>query len=55
MGTFQEKLSGFLSEFGRGRKMVLSTTENGRVSSRMMSVVRIGGEFYFQTELSMRK
>ena len=55
MGTFQEKLSGFLSEFGRGRKMVLSTTENGRVSSRMMSVVRIGGEFYFQTDLNMRK
>lgn len=55
MGTFQEKLSGFLSEFGRGRKMVLSTTENGRVSSRMMSVVRIGGEFYFQTDLTMRK
>ena len=35
--------------------MVLSTSENGRVSSRMMSIVRINGGFYFQTDIELRK
>ena len=52
---FTEKLSAFLSDFGSGRTMVLSTSENDRVSSRMMSVVRIDDGFYFQTDTELRK
>ncbi|HPY84530.1 MAG TPA: tyrosine-protein phosphatase [Ruminococcus flavefaciens] len=52
---FTEKFSAFLGDFGIGRTMVLSTSENDRVSSRMMSVVRIGEEFYFQTDTELRK
>lgn len=43
MNTFSQKYGTFLLEFGKGRKMVLSTSENNRVSSRMMSVVQIDG------------
>ena len=35
--------------------MVLSTIGDGKVSSRMMSVVQIDGRFYFQTDTSLRK
>ena len=52
---FEEKYREFLLEFGQGRKMVLSTSESGRVSSRMMSVVQIGGVFCFQTDRTMDK
>lgn len=55
MNPFIEKYEAFLSEFGQGRKMVLSTSENDRVSSRMMSVVLINGSFYFQTDIELRK
>lgn len=43
MDTFEEKYSAFLLEFGKGRKMVLSTAEKDRVTSRMMSIVQIDG------------
>lgn len=52
---YQEKYHAFLSEFGKGRKMVLSTSLNDRVSSRMMSVVLIKGLFYFQTDVTLGK
>lgn len=55
MDIYSDKIKTFLSDFGSGRKMVLSTSENNRVSSRMMSVVQIGGEFYFQTDITMKK
>ena len=55
MEQFSEKLMQFFSDFGKGRKMVLSTSENNRVSSRMISVVQINGEFYFQTDKELRK
>ena len=55
MTTFQDNYTAFLSDFGNGRKMVLSTAENNRVSSRMMSVVQIDGVFYFQTDLTLNK
>ncbi len=55
MDIFSQKAKAFLSEFGQGRKMVLSTAENNIVSSRMMSIVQIGGEFYFQTDKTMKK
>ena len=49
MNLFNDKYNAFLTGFGQGRKMVLSTSENNKVSSRMMSVILINGEFYFQT------
>ena len=52
---FEEKYDAFLREFAKGKTMVLSTSENDKVSSRMMSVVCIGGEFYFQTDRTFRK
>ena len=55
MEQYAEKLSRFFAEFGAGRKMVLSTAEDGMVSSRMMSVVQFGGCFWFQTDCTMRK
>lgn len=55
MDEFYQKVTAFFSDFGKGRKMVLSTSENGRVSSRMMSIVQIGGELYFQTDKTMKK
>lgn len=55
MDIFTEKYKTFLSEFGKARKAVLSTSDNNIVSSRMMSVVSIDGEFYFQTDVSFRK
>lgn len=55
MELFSEKLQSFLDDFGKGRKMVLSTSENDRVSSRMMSVVMINGFFCFQTDRELRK
>ena len=55
MNLFNDKYNDFLTEFGQGRKMVLSTSENNKVSSRMMSVIQINGEFYFQTDVTMKK
>ncbi len=55
MELFEERLEAFFAEFGKGRKMVLSTSENDRVSSRMMSVVQMNGEFWFQTDRSLKK
>ena len=55
MNTFSDKYKSFFSDFGKGRKMVLSTSESNRVSSRMMSVVQINGIFYFQTDMTFNK
>ena len=52
---FSEHMEAFFSDFGKGRKMVLSTSDGDRVSSRMMSIVHMNGEFYFQTDSTMRK
>ena len=52
---FEERNNAFLKEFGKGRKMVLSTSADNTVSSRMMSVVQADGSFYFQTDIKMRK
>jgi len=51
----QEAYARLLEEFGQGKPMVLSTAEDGRVSSRMMSVIRLDGQFYFQTDAEMKK
>ena len=55
MYSFYDKYTAFLSEFINGKTMVLSTSENDIVSSRMMSVVQIDGIFYFQTDVTFRK
>ena len=55
MNTFSAEYENFLSDFGKGRTMVLSTSEDNIVSSRMMSVVLIDGLFYFQTDRRFRK
>ncbi len=55
MNDFCGRFEAFLSDFGKGRKMVLSTSEDGIVSSRMMSVVQLDGVFYFQTDITFRK
>ena len=55
MSDFNEKYGSFLADLGEGRKMVLSTAENGKVSSRMMSVVSFGGKLWFQTDKNLRK
>ncbi len=55
MDAFYDHYREFLLEFGESRKMVLSTSEKDRVSSRMMSVVQINGVFYFQTDRTMKK
>lgn len=52
---FAEKYDEFLSGFGKGRTMVLSTSADGKVTSRMMSIVQQDGVFYFQTDKTMRK
>ena len=55
MDTFIKQYQAFLSDFGEGRTMVLSTSENDVVSSRMMSVVQLNGMFFFQTDIMLRK
>lgn len=55
MEQFSEKLRSFFADFGKARKMVLSTSAKDKVSSRMMSVVQIDGKFYFQTDKKLRK
>lgn len=52
---FVTKYNNFLTEFNNRKAMVLSSCENNKVSSRMMSVVCIDGMFYFQTDMNFRK
>ena len=55
MNDFNEQYNAFLNEFGKGRKMVLSTSLNDKVTSRMMSVIQQSGIFFFQTDKHFRK
>lgn len=52
---FDRAYNTFLYEFGKGREMVLSTSLDDRVTSRMMSVVLLDGKFCFQTDWNSRK
>lgn len=52
---FNIQLSKFFDDFGTHRNMVLSTSYQDKVSSRMMSIVRIDDKFYFQTDRNFRK
>ena len=55
MNVFAKRYEELLSEFSKGKTMVLSTSEDNKVSSRMMSIVCIDGLFYFQTDKTFRK
>lgn len=55
MSIFKEKYEDLLFEFNKGKTMVLSTAENNKVSSRMMSIVCFDGLFYFQTDKTFKK
>ena len=52
---FEKEYMRFWEEFGEGKKMVLSTSLDNIVTSRMMSVVAINGRLYFQTDCTFRK
>lgn len=52
---FEDIYKAFLQEFGKGKRMVLSTSLQDHVTSRMMSVVQREGIFYFQTDSEIRK
>ena len=52
---FEEACLKFWQEFGKGKKMVLSTALNDMVTSRMMSVIHLNNQLYFQTDSTFRK
>ena len=52
---FDNAVVKFWQEFGLCKKMVLSTSQNDIVTSRMMSVVILDRCFYFQTDTQSRK
>lgn len=53
--SFHEQAAALFEQLGDHRKMVLSTSADGRVTSRMMSILILSRAFYFQTDQSMRK
>lgn len=55
MNTFEENYQKMFDEFGENKNMVLSTSADDVVSSRMMSVIVLDGCFYFQTDKNFRK
>ena len=52
---FSEACDNFYKELGASKKMVLSTSLNDVVTSRMMSIVVINKKIYFQTDRTFRK
>lgn len=55
MSDFESKCRILFDDIGDHKTMVLSTSLNDKVTSRMMSIVLIGGKFYFQTDFNFRK
>lgn len=55
MNTFEKNLTEFYETFGESKAMVLSTSYQDYVTSRMISIVIIDGCFYFQTDSKFRK
>lgn len=53
--TFENAYEKFFEELGSSRKMVLSTSLDSRVSSRMMSIIILDKILYFQTDITSRK
>lgn len=52
---YQTAYEALWRELGESRKMVLSTSLDNLVTSRMMSVVIMDGRLYFQTDRTLRK
>lgn len=52
---FNVKLTEFFNKFGSHKNMVLSTSYNNEVDSRMMSIICYNGKFYFQTDKNFKK
>lgn len=52
---FEDACQKFWQEFGKAKKMVLSTSLDDAVTSRMMSVIHRNGKLYFQTDCTFRK
>ncbi len=55
MSQFDEQYTELLKKLGESKSMVLSTAWNDKVTSRMMSIIILDGEFYFQTDTTFRK
>lgn len=55
MDIFAKQCQLFFEEFKNYKQMVLSTSFEDRVTSRMMSVVEQYGIFYFQADIKSRK
>lgn len=55
MDSFENKKEEIFLNFGNSKNMVLSTSYQDKVTSRMMSVIMFDGEFYFQTDKNFRK
>lgn len=51
----EHKLQALFTEIGASKRMVLSTSLDDKVTSRMMSIIIDGGKFYFQTDKDFRK
>ena len=54
MTTFNDQLCDFWKMFENGKKMVLSTSLDDYVTSRMMSIIQMDGFLYFQTDKTFR-
>lgn len=52
--VFKEKYSKFFEKIGRSKFMVLSTSKDDFVTSRMVSIIVIDGKFYFQTDKNFK-
>lgn len=55
MKIFEEKVNELFQNMGDFKNMVLSTSANEHVSSRMMSVIMKDQRFLFQTDMTFRK
>ena len=55
MDLFETKKNNLFLEIGSNKNMVLSTSCNDKVTSRMMSIIIFDGAFYFQTDKTFRK
>ncbi len=52
---FKEQFNSLIKGFPDHKNMVLSTSYKDKVTSRMMSIIKIGEKFYFQADSESRK
>lgn len=55
MQLFEQESKKFFNQLDKYKKMVLSTSLNDKVTSRMMSIIILDNSFYFQTDITFRK